>query len=137
MKKKSSNAYPKIKDKAWKAFSLYIRLSESDKNGIVECYTCGTKLHYKDAQAGHYHHGRLDFDERNVHCQCIRCNHFKSGNLGAYAERLTKELGIDGMDKLRLDANQNQKYEKSWLKEMTEQWNIKIAYFLEEMQCSI
>lgn len=54
--------------------------------------------------AGHFIHGRLDFDERNIHTQCSYCNRHLHGNLGEYAIRLIKEIGQAGVRKLKADS---------------------------------
>lgn len=89
MKKQSLKT---LKIKAWNLFSAHIRQRD---DGI--CYTCGDQRNWKEQQAGHFVHGKkypiLSFDERNVHCQCVRCNHFLSGNLSLYAEKLVRQYG--------------------------------------------
>jgi hypothetical protein len=55
--------------------------------------------------AGHYHHGRLDFNRLNIHPQCVRCNLRLHGNLGLYGERLIEEHGVEAVKDLRLRAN--------------------------------
>ena len=73
---------PKLRDKVWRMFSLYIRLSEANSDGYVKCVTCGKKIKAageNECQAGHFKHGKSQecyFDERNVWPQCIDCNHF-------------------------------------------------------------
>jgi hypothetical protein len=96
MKKKAkirrgSNCYPVVKSNGMAVFSLYIRTKYMDKNGIVECYTCGCKKNYKDIHSGHYHHNDLDFDERNRRPQCAQCNTFNHGRLDVFGEKLTAE----------------------------------------------
>jgi hypothetical protein len=118
MKRKPKSQYKIWKtafDKAWKVWSIFIRQSFADNRGYCTCYTCEAVKHWKEMQAGHYHHGALDFDKRNIHPQCIRCNKWLSGNLGIYAEKLTKELGLKGMKKLRRDS---EKIGKPTLKEL-------------------
>jgi len=94
-----------LKKKCDKLVSLVVRLSEADKNGMVKCYTCGAKIPYKEANAGHFKHNKLDLDLRNRRVQCVRCNKWLSGNLGTFALKLVKEKGIKWVDKLILDAN--------------------------------
>lgn len=91
--------------KAWTLFSEFIRRDACDWALKVKCYTCDTVDFYKHMQAGHYFHNKLDFDERNIHVQCPQCNLYKSGNLAEYGVNLCKELGTEGMEKLRLDSN--------------------------------
>ena len=98
-----------LKKKAWSLMSEYVR--RRDK-GV--CFTCGKREwneelgenNLKVMQAGHYIHNRLDYDPMNINCQCQRCNHFLSGNLGIYAERLIKKYGKTAITKLRERASQ-------------------------------
>ena len=69
------------KNKAWQAFSRYIRLRDAlnttgDEDQLV-CCTCGKLIPVKQAQAGHFIAGRTNallFDEDIVHGQCYACN---------------------------------------------------------------
>lgn len=97
--------YKTLHKKAWTIFSKWIRLSQVNNIGRVRCYTCPTALTATEMQAGHFYHGRLDFDPRNIHPQCPQCNLYKSGNLAEYGVRLATELGVEGMQQLRLDSN--------------------------------
>lgn len=83
----------KLHKKLWKLFSKFIR--ERDK---YKCFTCG-KITYP-AQAGHYRTGAtcrkyLFFDERNVNCQCYRCNINLSGNWREYQRRMIEKYGVE------------------------------------------
>jgi hypothetical protein len=92
------------RDNAWKVFSKYIRLRDK---GV--CVTCGARPwnselgepDWKQLQAGHYRHNKFDFDEMNINCQCIHCNHFLSGNLGAYALYLKNKYGVEAWEELQ------------------------------------
>lgn len=101
IEKKSASLH----EKAWTVWSRYIRSRAADEFGMVKCYTCPQIKHWKELQAGHYWHRRLDFDPRNIHPQCPQCNKNMHGNLAEYAARLTIEIGVEEMAKLRLDAN--------------------------------
>lgn len=95
-------------NRAWKARSIYIRKKE---NGI--CYTCGAHYWNMDLgendwsqmQAGHFWHGVLDFDDVNIHCQCVKCNKYLSGNASAYATRLVHDYGAEEF--LELEKRKN------------------------------
>ena len=105
VKKKTTKQIKKtLHDSCWKLMSKAVRLKGADSNGFNSCYTCGVVKHYKELQAGHYKHGRLDFDFRNLKPQCVKCNHFHSGRLDVYAEKLIKEYGVKWLDKLVQDA---------------------------------
>ena len=71
--------------------SEYVRRKD---RGI--CITCGARGDWKDMNAGHFvHRDSLDFDLRNINCQCVHCNKFLHGNLNVYAERLMEKYGPD------------------------------------------
>jgi len=80
--------YAKAKEKAWNAFSKYIRLKYADKNGYVKCVTCSTINQWNDnMQAGHFVDSRNNtvlFDEELVYPQCYRCNMPLKGNKVKY-----------------------------------------------------
>lgn len=65
------------------------------------CVTCGALTQ----TAGHYMHGKLDFDPINLNGQCTQCNHYKSGNLAVYAAYLERKYGQGTVEKLVLRAN--------------------------------
>jgi len=92
-----------LKRRADKEFSKYIR--ERDE-GV--CYTCGVKKPIAQMQAGHFvtracH--ALRWDERNVHCQCFRCNIPLKGNLDTYAFKLTQEYGPKILEEFQREKN--------------------------------
>lgn len=103
--KVSKNESAKLKRKAWKVWSIHIRSKDADRNGMVRCYTCGVERRWREMHAGHLYHNKLDFDERNIHPQCPKCNTFLHGNLAIYATKMIEEIGVDGMKKLILDSN--------------------------------
>jgi hypothetical protein len=81
------------KKRAWSLMSEFVRRRDNGK-----CYTCSTQKPWFEMQAGHYIPGSISppalfFDFRNVHCQCVACNLYKSGNLSVYAVRLEAQYG--------------------------------------------
>ena len=95
-----------LRKKAWDLQSEYIRRIAKGR-----CFTCGTKKPWKEMQAGHYIHGnRMDFVKLNIQCQCVHCNHFLSGNQGAFAERLILEYGQEAVAQLREISHQEKKF---------------------------
>lgn len=98
----------KAKEKAWKAFSIYIRTRDclrftgSPDRGI--CVTCKRSYNFKELQAGHFIDGRGNsvlFDERLVYAQCYGCNVGKSGAYVEYFVFMEQEWGRDKIDEFR------------------------------------
>ena len=82
--------------KAWNLMSEYV----IKRDGC--CVTCGST---GTPQAGHFIHGKLDFDHRNIARQCSRCNCFLNGNLVKYAIYLQKKYGYDIVEELEAESN--------------------------------
>lgn len=82
--------------KADSAFSKYVRIRWSDKDGICTCVTCGRMRHWKEVDAGHYRrreHQTTRYDERNVHPQCRYCNFYRGGAEVEHREYIDKTYG--------------------------------------------
>ncbi len=107
-----------LRRKAEKTFKNYIRrrdCANSVGKDWCKCYTClkdcvlDQSLH-----AGHFLHGAAHysvyFDERNCHSQCVQCNTFNHGNLGAYAIRLLKDYGSNFVEELTIAGAKVHKY---------------------------
>ena len=93
----------KLKKKADKVFSEYIRQKYADDNGFVYCFTCGTRKHWKQMQNSHYvsrSFNSLRYSEENCHPACAACNIWKHGNLDEYALRLQEKYGAGILKKL-------------------------------------
>ena len=90
----------KLKKEIDKYFSLYIRLRNASKDGIVKCFTCNKTGHYKKGfHAGHFQSRRFlptRWNEDNVQNQCIRCNLYSQGEQYKFSQKLgevkSKEL---------------------------------------------
>ena len=96
------------KNKAWKAFSKYIRLRDclkytgDSENGV--CVTCKRSYPFSKLQAGHFIAGRNNailFDEEAVHSQCYGCNVGRSGAHVDYFIFMEREYGRDKIEELR------------------------------------
>ena len=81
----------RLKDKAWKLYSVYIRRKYSDKLGYAQCFTCGTVKPYKELQCGHGISGRGNFVlflEEVCRPQCYGCNVGRGGNYEVFIPKL-------------------------------------------------
>jgi len=95
----------KLKKRAWRLFSEYIRRKDVMKNGNTACFTCGFAYPWKSMQAGHWLPGRHNavlFDERNVHPQCVKCNIFLKGNLIEYTYHMQEVYSPLVLSELRM-----------------------------------
>lgn len=96
--------YKSLFKKTWKVFSIWVRSKDADFRGYVACVTCGNKYIWNSGKihAGHWIHDKLDFDERNVHPQCYKCNYKYNKNTNtAYAVYMARRYGASEMEKIR------------------------------------
>lgn len=135
MVKKKQLTYAKAKNKAWDAFSLYIRTRDCvETTGTTtqgKCFTCGNVFPLKKLQAGHLIAGRHNsvlFDERGCHAQCQMCNVWLSGNTMKYYRHMVEKYGDEVVKVLEgLDANVTRQYKVYELVELAEMFKAKTA----------
>lgn len=99
-------------------FSKYVRLSSADKDGIVSCYTCGHRNHWKKMQNGHYvsrFYKATRWDENNCRVQCAMCNLWKRGDLITFRQKLVVELKEGGVKYLEESRNVSEKLDPGQL----------------------
>jgi hypothetical protein len=91
-------ARAKAKQKAWAAFSLFIRTRDK------KCVTCPTG---SAQQAGHFIDGRSNavlFSEKGVHGQCYHCNVGLKGNKLEYWLFMERTYGRKVIDQLMAES---------------------------------
>jgi hypothetical protein len=118
-KHKRTPSTTSLRKKLWSGFfSPYIRLKEGYK-----CYTCGKQLEKSKSYAGHFvHKDCLDFDERNIHCQCYYCNVYQSGNRAKYAECLERDYGYGIIQELNKLGDKNKNWKTAELLKQIEEY---------------
>lgn len=116
----------KAKERAWKAFSLYIRTRDYKRG----CVTCKRKYPIKQLQAGHWipgRHASVLFDERNCHAQCYGCNVMKKGNPILYYHYMEKRYGKKIMEELEELDKEDVHYKVSDYLEIEQFYKSKIG----------
>src|SRR3990167_5650679 len=112
---KKMQSIAELKKQAIRTFNAWIRARDAVRlNGI--CYTCNKP----GENAGHYihSHNSVRFNEILVNLQCFNCNHYASGNLGVYGERLIKEHGLKKIQELRRKAQEIKRFNRQELTEI-------------------
>jgi len=102
-------------------FSIYIRLRKADDLGLVSCYTCNKKDHYKKMQCGHFmsrKHYSTRWEELNCQVQCYACNVMRYGEQYKYGLELKKEYGEDLPEELLIMSRKIVKFSNDDLQEM-------------------
>lgn len=92
-----------LKKEADRVHSIYVRMRDADRDGIVTCITCPARKHWKEMQCGHFVSRRINllrYDEENTNGQCVSDNMFKSGEQYAYSKALDLKYGDGTAEKL-------------------------------------
>ena len=113
LRKHSKSPIARLKRKAWKLFSIFVRQKGMDRNGFNECYTCKTRIHWKKLQAGHFvprTHNATFIDLMNVKPQCFADNIWKRGASHEFSKRLIEEYGLDKFNALVLKGRTIKKF---------------------------
>lgn len=131
--KKKLLSLKKEKAKAWKTFSLYIRLRDAIRTtGTKEyalCVTCRRRHPIKELQAGHFipnRHNSILFDERGCHAQCMGCNVWKKGSPIEYWLFMEKEYGREIIDELITKDKQTKQFKVNYLLEIRKTYQEKL-----------
>jgi 5-methylcytosine-specific restriction endonuclease McrA len=99
-KKPAKTDRQKLINKLDTSFSEFIRLRDSDKNGVCRCITCGDFKHWQDIDCGHFvtrDNLATRWEEQNCNAQCAHCNRFKGGKQfehGLAIDKKYKEPGL-------------------------------------------
>lgn len=108
------------------AVNSFIRLRDRD----FGCVSCGGSVE----QAGHYRsvgsHPELRFEPLNISGQCLRCNHFLSGNLIDYRMNLVKRIGAEKVEWLE-GPHERKKLILDEIREIRSTYEAKVR----EMEC--
>lgn len=115
-----------------RVFSQYIRLRDSDDNGMVKCISCGKVDHWKKMHNGHFinrKHMSLRFSEINCNAQCPSCNLWDEGNFEGYRRGLIQKHGEPVIDKLYALKNTSHKMSATDYKTAIKYYREKIKEF--------
>lgn len=110
-----------LKKEADRVHSIYVRLRDSNDEGVGECITCNISVHWKKAHCGHFVSRKVNllrFDEENTNLQCVGCNLFKSGEQYLYSKALDMKYGDDTAEKLHNQRFATHKFTKEELEEI-------------------
>jgi hypothetical protein len=110
-------------------FSQFIRLRDSDENGYIACYCCGSVVYWVEADCMHYVpriHKNTRYSEDNCKGGCSSCNRAKGGNLKAYGDHLERDRP-GSVDALEEQARAPYNYDIPELKSL-------ISYYAKEVR---
>lgn len=96
-RKKKAESIGVLTKKLDRIFSVYVRLSGTDKSHRTPCFTCDKIMHWREIQCGHFQSRRYystRFHELNCKPQCYACNIGLSGNQYIFGINLDTIHGV-------------------------------------------
>ena len=126
---RKSPTVAKLKKTAWKLLSEVVRREAADQYGLVDCYTCGPRHHWKQIQAGHAISGRTGavlFDEEIIRPQCYACNVPMRGNYQVFVAKLIKENGMEWWDRKLSESRSVVKWSRADLEAKIESYKTRL-----------
>lgn len=118
-----------------KWFSIYIRLRDSDNDGICKCVTCETRKPWRSMDNGHFikrQHMATRFNEKNCHAQCQQCNYFKQGNDANYERFIIETYGEQELLLLQAGRYQTRKLDSFQMKQLEKYYKEKAINLAKE-----
>lgn len=141
IKKLAAMDHKELEKKADKAFSDFIRLSYSNKNGILTCSTCDFTDLWKYLDNGHYRPRdarATRWEEKNCSPQCKSCNSFgKDGGKGEkvlHAKFLDDKYGKGTADEMIKQSHEVRIYNRVELITMILHYRLKVKELLKTIQ---
>lgn len=116
---KKLKSFKTLKNKLWKLTSEIVRRKEK---GI--CYTCGVQKPWREQHCGHFLHqaktSSIAYEQKILHCQCVKCNTFSGGNLIEYTLKMIRKYGIKQVQKWKRESKKPYKWKRDELEEKIE-----------------
>jgi 5-methylcytosine-specific restriction endonuclease McrA len=126
----SKPSMPKLKKELDRVFSIVIRTSKINAEGVTHCVTCGRVDHWKNMDAGHYV-PRQDlatrWDPWNVWPQCKPCNGFRGGEPEKMAAWIDRVYGAGAAAKLREKAKTPFRLNRAWMESQIDWYKVQIG----------
>ena len=135
-KKKEKSLEDTLKKKLDTAFSQFIRLRDSDDQGVGCCVTCGKPKVWKYADCGHFikrQHMATRYDEQNCNLQCKGCNAFEQGANERYRVAIDKKWGQGTSDRLEARKKNRTRFPAFWYKMEIERYEKLVKERLSNM----
>ena len=116
-------------------FSKYVRLRAADSDGYGSCFTCGSRRHWKEVDAGHFI-TRAKFSTRwhelNVQFQCKQCN-MNGGRQYEFGRNLDAQFGEGTAHDILIESMTTRRYSSVELQELIDHYARKVGEFKERM----
>lgn len=129
VREKKASSINTLKTKLDLVFSRFIRLRDTDPNGVAYCIDCGERIEWKNVQCGHFISRRMlstRWDEQNCAAQMDRCNGFMAGRQFEFGKGLDIKYGEGTADAILIRSREIKKWTAFELKELIDHYSEKV-----------
>jgi len=134
-KKPRKSAVGKLEVLLDEYFSKFIRLRDTNADGVGFCIDCGVRMDWSEIECGHFaSRGFMNtrWDEMNSHAQHYHCNRGLSGRQFEYGKALDIRYGEGTAEALLQKSKQIKKWTQIELKEMLTEYQQKVKALLQK-----
>ena len=132
---KRADSYTFLKEKLDIIFSRFIRLRDTNQEGIGNCIDCGERGEWHEFDTGHFiSRDRLAtrWDEMNCAAQKSSCNRFHSGRQFEFSKGLDNRYGAGTADSILAKSYQEIKYSTVEMKDLIVYYQEKVERLLKD-----
>jgi len=102
-----------------RVFSLFIRMRDSNSEGMGRCITCDKILHYKEGHNGHFRSRKYmstRWSPTNCNLQCPTCNLYNNGEEFIHGLKIDEKFGQGTAMEMYKRSQEIMKFSKEDLK---------------------
>jgi len=136
VRKKKAESIGVLTKKLDRIFSVFVRLSGTNKNHSTKCFTCEKVLHWREIQCGHFQSRRFystRFHELNCKPQCYACNIGLSGNQYTFGVNLDKLHGQGTAESMIRMSREVKKFTSQEMMDMIAHYESKVGELRKEL----
>jgi len=127
--RKKAQPIPKLVEKAATLLQKLRRMEEADRWGMVTCVTCGKRVHWKEADGGHFisrTYSSHKLNPKNINPQCKGCNRFGHKVADDYAMWMVNRHGLNYVEWMVGTKRDTVKWNRLELGELIEGYKLRI-----------
>lgn len=106
-------------------FSTWIRVKAADEDGLLYCFICGNRFHWKEAVAMHCEPRAsmpTRFDQINVQPGCTECNGKPNGDRETFRTMLDMTFGKGTAERNIMKSKTTEKFTAAFLRHLSDKF---------------
>ena len=121
-------------DHADTMFKRWVRITAADADGYLNCFICGTNLHWSESEAMHCEPCEdmsTRYDEINVQAGCHTCNAKPLGDRANFRIKLDERFGTGTAEANEIKSKRTEKHTNEYLRFIGDTYAERIEWIRE------